>query len=192
MSSLDRDFDELRERIKHGREMGHASFEPIYYLVFPPEEMLSVKRLTPAWAARLKERDGWSVSIFSIAEAIEDILKSHPRRQVWITSDQRAPQDWERTNQALTNALVHSGALQQRLETHLEAQAEIAAGLVLVTDLEALHPYLRIGAIEGALQGKFRVPTVFLYPGIRSGKTSLRFLGFYPEDGNYRSVHVGG
>ena len=64
--------------------------------------------------------------------------------------------------------------------------------LILVTDLEALHPYIRIGAIEAGLQGKFNVPTVFLYPGIRTGKTRLKFLGFYPEDGNYRSLHVGG
>ena len=58
--------------------------------------------------------------------------------------------------------------------------------------LEALHPFLRIGAIESQLMGKFHVPTVFFYPGIRTGKTNLKFLGFYPADGNYRSVHVGG
>jgi Domain of unknown function (DUF1788). len=63
---------------------------------------------------------------------------------------------------------------------------------LLVTDLEALHPYMRIGAIESQLYGKFHVPTVFLYPGERTGKTRLKFMGFYPEDGNYRSVHVGG
>jgi hypothetical protein len=27
---------------------------------------------------------------------------------------------------------------------------------------------------------------------VRTGKTLLKFLGFYPADGNYRSVHVGG
>ena len=36
MSSLKTDFNELMERIKQGREFGHASFEPIFYLVFPP------------------------------------------------------------------------------------------------------------------------------------------------------------
>ena len=49
MSSLKADFDELCERIRQGRELGHASFEPIYYLVFPPEQILEVKRQTPAW-----------------------------------------------------------------------------------------------------------------------------------------------
>jgi hypothetical protein len=64
--------------------------------------------------------------------------------------------------------------------------------LLLVADLEALHPYTRIGAIESQLYGKIQVPTVFLYPGERTGKTRLKFMSFYPEDGNYRSVHVGG
>ena len=46
MSSLRTDFDELRERIRNGRELGHASFEPIYYLIFSPERILEVKRQT--------------------------------------------------------------------------------------------------------------------------------------------------
>ena len=82
--------------------------------------------------------------------------------------------------------------MQRRLEAVLKELEGNDNAIVLVTDLEALHPYLRIGAIEAQLQGKFHVPTIFLYPGVRTGKTRLKFLGFYPEDGNYRSVHVGG
>ena len=44
MSSLKADFDEMLERIRQGRDLGHASFEPIYYLVFPPRQILEVKR----------------------------------------------------------------------------------------------------------------------------------------------------
>ena len=43
MSSLKTDFNDLMERIKTGREFGHASFEPIFYLVFAPESILEVK-----------------------------------------------------------------------------------------------------------------------------------------------------
>ena len=42
MPSLKDRFDELIERIRHGRDLNHASFEPIYYLVFPPEELIDV------------------------------------------------------------------------------------------------------------------------------------------------------
>ena len=88
--------------------------------------------------------------------------------------------------------LTTCGSLQSRLKSLLEELKANRNAIVLVTDLEALHPYLRIGTIESQLAGSFHVPTVFLYPGERTGKTRLKFLGFYPEDGNYRSVHVGG
>ena len=48
MSSLKADFNELMERIKAGRDFGHASFEPIFYLVFSPTSILEVKRKMPA------------------------------------------------------------------------------------------------------------------------------------------------
>ena len=106
--------------------------------------------------------------------------------------DKSAPMDWQRNNKALADILQADDALLKRLENELAPLEGKQNALLLVTDLEALHPFLRIGAIESQLQGKFHVPTVFLYPGVRTGKTRLKFLGFYPEDGNYRSVHVGG
>ena len=191
MSSLKADFNELVQRIRQGREFAHASFEPIYYLVFHPSQILEVKRQTPAWIAKLRN-EGWEVTVFSVAEHVTDILGKAPLRKVWLAADAKNPLDWAKTSQSLANALVKGDGLQSRLEAVLTGLTGCENTIVLVTDLEALHPYLRIGAIEAELQGKFHVPTVFLYPGVRTGKTRLKFLGFYPEDGNYRSVHVGG
>lgn len=190
MSSLKADFNELMERIRHGRDFAQASFEPIYYLVFHPRLILDVKRSLAAWTAKLRN-DGWSVHRFSIAEHIRDILGNAALRKLWLTADRKSPLTWEKTNQSLANALAN-GVLQQRLEEALRELENKKNAILLVTDLESLHPFLRIGAIESQLYGKFNVPTVFFYPGERTGKTRLRFLGFYPEDGNYRSVHVGG
>jgi Domain of unknown function (DUF1788) len=191
MSSLRADFDELLRRVESGREFTHASYEPIFYLVFHPRDILEVKRLMPGWTARLRN-DGWQVEAFSLSQHVAEILSAAPMRQIWLAADRKNPLDWPKTNRALANALTAKGQLQQRLEVVLAKLEGQLKTIVLVTDLDALHPYLRIGAIEAQLQGKFHVPTVFFYPGTRSGKTRLRFLGFYPEDGNYRSVHVGG
>jgi BREX protein BrxB len=191
MSSPRADFDELMRRVDRGREFADASYEPIFYLVFHPRDILEVKRLMPGWTSRLRN-DGWQVEVFSVAEQVGDILAAAPMRKIWLAADRKNPLDWAKTNQSLANALTAKGQLQERLEALLEKLEGRPKTIVLVTDLEALHPYLRIGAIETQLQGKFHVPTVFFYPGTRTGKTRLRFLGFYPEDGNYRSVHVGG
>lgn len=190
MSSLDANFNELIERVKAGREFGHASFEPIFYLVFSPDQILKVKRQMPAWLARLKN-EGWTVSVFSLAHAIREILGNEPLMDDMVEIDAQAPLEWEDSNQALSELLT-KGAIQAKLEQAVEKVAHVEKAIVLVTDLESLHPYMRIGAIESQLQGKFNIPTIFFYPGVRTGKTQLKFLGFYPEDGNYRSVHVGG
>jgi hypothetical protein len=190
MSSLKDNFEELMARIAYGRELNHASFEPVYYLIFSPSQILEVKRTLPAWQARLRN-DGWDVHIFSIAQEIAEILDNAPLRKIWLIADRKSPQSYDKTNQSLANAL-NRGALQDRLEAKLAELSGNKRAILLVTDIEALHPYMRIGAIETKLAGKFQIPTIFLYPGERTGKTRLRFLGFYQEDGNYRSVHVGG
>ncbi|OQA78670.1 MAG: hypothetical protein BWY32_01863 [bacterium ADurb.Bin243] len=190
MSSLKADFDELLERIKHGRDFRQASFEPIYYLVFSTSKIIDVKRHMNAWTSKLNNA-GWTVNTFSIYENIQDILSNSPLRKIWLSADGKAPTDWNKTNQSLAEA-VSKGQLLARLDKKLDEIKDQTNPILLVTDLEALHPYLRIGAIESQLQGKFVAPTIFFYPGERTGKTKLKFLGFYPDDGNYRSVHVGG
>lgn len=193
MSSLKADFQELMNRVKAGREFAHTSFEPIFYLVFRPDQILEVKREMPAWEARLKN-DGWVVHKFSMATAIKEVFDEKPEfiRNLWSKQDALDPLDWDKTNKSLAEALVNQNALQSKIESTLKELENDKSSILLVTDLEALHPYMRIGAIEESLQGRFHVPTLFFYPGIRTGKTRLKFLGFYPEDGNYRSVHVGG
>jgi hypothetical protein len=64
----------------------------------------------------------------------------------------------------------------------------------LGVDVEAalLHPWFRVRMLETWFHDAIRCPTVLFYPGRRSGQFGLHFLGFYPEDGNYRSTIVGG
>ena len=189
MSSLDKKFNELLSRLNQGRDLRPTGVEPIYYLVFPPNQILEAKRHLPAWQARL-HNEGWTVHSFSIANHVAEILGGAKLRSVWEKGDRKDPLEWTKTNKSLTN-VIRRGELKDRLAALLDEVNRQPKSIVLVTDLEALHPYARIGSIEAQLYGSFKVPTVFLYPGERTGKTKLKFLGFYPEDGNYRSNHIG-
>ena len=194
MASLRDNFDELFQRLRQGRGISNTGDDPVYYLVFPPDEMLEVKRQIKEWEAKLKLQ-GWTMETFSMAEAIRDIFQANEFRDVWLASEMNKSFDHDSMNsinQTLTDVLVSGDTLMNKLLAKLEALSGRAQTALFVTDLEALHPYLRVGSLELKLQGKFFVPTVFLYPGIRDGKTTLRFLGIYPADGNYRSVHFGG
>lgn len=194
MPSLRDNFDQLFQRLRQGRGLSNTGDDPVYYLVFPPHEMLAVKRQLKEWEAKLKLQ-GWTLETFSMAEAIHDIFKANEFRDVWLASEMDRsfePDSVHDINQTLTSVLVSGDALMNRLLARLESLAGRERTALFITDLEALHPYLRVGSLEVKLQGKFGVPTVFLYPGVRDGKTTLRFLGIYPPDGNYRSVHFGG
>jgi hypothetical protein len=194
MPSLSDNFDQLWQRLRYGRGLSHTGDDPVYYLVFHPSEMLEVKRRLRQWAAVLKKQD-WAMETFSMANAIKDIFEANDFRDLWLASEEDKRFDAEavqQVNRQLESALVDEGTLKQRLADKLQSLAGCTNTVLFVTDVEALHPYLRVGVLEQQLQGLFTVPTVFLYPGLRDGKTTLKFLGIYPADGNYRSVHIGG
>jgi CHAD domain-containing protein len=191
MPSLDETFSTLRNRLKEGAGLRETGDDPVYYLIFEPERMLEVKRSLKKWRSRL-ELDGWNVHTLSMAKAVRDALQNHPLREWWLEADQDDPFDFEQINDTLSEALGSRKTLDQRILDLQEALGDVQDALLLITDLEAIHPYTRIGAIESRLQGQFDVPTVIFYPGDRNGEYTLSFLGIYPEDGNYRSVHIGG
>jgi len=191
MPSLDDNFQELILRLDQGRRLDNTGDDPVFYLVFDPGQMLDVKRKLRSWVVKLEHR-GWKPELFSMADVVHELLQSNDLRDVWLDAESDDPMDFEMINSTLEEALQENKALLTRIQDKLLSLKDKEGALLLVTDVEALHPYLRIGSLEQCLIGKFHAPTVILYPGKRSGKYSLSFLGIYPEDGNYRSVHIGG
>jgi hypothetical protein len=167
MPSLSDNFDQLWQRLRYGRGLSHTGDDPVYYLVFHPSEMLEVKRRLRQWAAVLKKQD-WTMETFSMAEAIRDIFEANEFRDLWLASEEDNRFDAEavqQVNKQLESALVDEGTLKQRLAHKLQSLTGRTNTVLFVSDLEALHPYLRVGVLEQQLQGRFTVPTVFLYPG---------------------------
>jgi hypothetical protein len=210
MHLLEDHFNTLRQKLGHGRAVGSTGTEPIFYLVFPPNEIIRVKTaLSRTWVHRL-ENDGWHVVTCSLADAIESTLRSNKLRKLWLIEEKRllaqsesarTAFDSQEVNQTLRKALSKQSStsgeltIAPELAAHLDqamtAAESVPNGLLLLTDLEALHPYLRINTIEAYLTSRVRRPVVVFYPGTRAGATSLKFLDFYPADPNYRSDHIG-
>ena len=198
MQSLKDKFDEVCLRVRNGRRLESTGSTPIYYLVFPPRQILEVKQETKTWIAKLENND-WSVVVLSFAEAVNSILREHKFRKMWLQGEkavlakaaeaipQSAISDITTT---LQKSLTEGPELLSMVREKLGEAAKRPNGILLLTDLEALHPYLRINTIEAQIMDQIRCPVIVLYPGKREGKTSLRFLEFYPADPNYRSEHI--
>ncbi len=192
MPTLDETFAELRARLAARERLADRTADPIYYFIFPPAQMIRVKERLPIWKVQLETKDGWNIRTFSLAERIQSFLATHRRRQVWLDYEKTHPFEFATFKRSLTAALTGQEQVTGWVQAELAQAAKAPNGLLVVTDLEAIHPFLRFGAVEQSLQGRCPVPLVILYPGTRTGRTALKFLGVYPEDGNYRSIHVGG
>ena len=86
MESLQQDFDELRQRLKRGRNLEMTGDDPVFYLIFRPEQMLIVKQRLKQWRAKL-ELEGWKVHLFSMADAVHQILQNHQSQHPGILFD---------------------------------------------------------------------------------------------------------
>ncbi|HRW25337.1 MAG TPA: DUF1788 domain-containing protein [Spirochaetia bacterium] len=194
MPSSNELFDELLLRLKSVDRFNAMGGEPVYYLVFPTEQMLEMKRSRKVLESRLS-LDGWSPRILSLAEVVNAIFRADSDREIILESEKSYLEDGDiaSINESLRSILLGTGIdkVTARIKSELESIKDKEGAILIITDVEALHPYLRIGAVEQRLQGHCPVPVVIFYPGNRTGSSTLQFLGIWPDDGNYRSTHIG-
>ena len=185
---LDEDFEELRGWLGRTDSLNPAHSDPIFYFVFSPRQILTVRRLLPTWIARLRNQNGLTVETLSLSEVMWKLLDESGRWSSWLEVEEDAEQ--HELNQAVSDVLQTGNALVEQVARR--AMTERPNTILFVLDLEVLHPFFRSRAIESYLNNKVRVPTVFFYPGRRVGQYGLHFLDFYSEDAGYRSTITGG
>jgi hypothetical protein len=192
MSSLETSFRELRSRLGSVDRLNPTHADPFFHFVHQPEETGDLMRALPRWRARLEE-DGWRVHISSIAEMMWQVIDASGRWDAWMEIEpSSSPAE---TVEAVRDALrTKEGSGQPGLAPAiLNLVSRRAPGeLLLLTDAALLHPFFRVRAIESLVHDRVVCPTILFYPGTRAGQFGLRFLGFYPEDANYRSSIIGG
>jgi hypothetical protein len=190
MRSLTEKFNELRGLLKNGvGSIRPTGFDPVYYLLFPPAQIIEVKQCLPEWEAQLRV-DGFAPHSLSLTRVINDYFRAHDLREPLIEAASLQADDHSVITRSLTEHLHQDNVVGSAILRAIESHQHDSTSVLFLTDLEALHPFLRIGAVEQQLVGKFTIPTVVLYPGTAGGAYSRRFLGVHKEDGNYRSPHI--
>jgi hypothetical protein len=190
MRSLTDKFNELRTLLKSGvGSIRPTGFDPVYYLLFPPQQLIEVKQRLPEWEAQLQV-DGFHPHRLSLTEVINGYFRAHELREPLIEAARLQADDHSVITGSLVEHLKQDNVVGAAILGALAAHRQDSSAVLFLTDLEALHPFLRIGAVEQQLAGKFSLPTVVLYPGTAGGAYSRRFLGVHKEDGNYRSPHI--
>jgi hypothetical protein len=135
MQSLAENFNQLRQHLKRGvSSMKHTGFDPVYYLVFPPSEMLQAKHFLPEMLAQLK-LGGFEPRVLSMTSLLNDWFRSHKLRPEWqkgLLSADNAHRQFQSTfSGKLDKEKVVVTAIQKELD-EMEGNRE---GLLILTDL---------------------------------------------------------
>lgn len=185
--SVDNKYRAILDYLVQPKSYDHSGDKTICYLTFGTDEILAVKRhLKQTWV-ELARNKGLKVHLLSMHQVLKDFFIRDDYR---IEAGGYAVDD-EEEMQEVYNSLGENIKNPKILEhAILEAQSKVDKdnGVLFITDLEAIHPFTRFGPIEQNIYNEVEVPIVVFYPGEISGN-ALKFLGFYPEDGNYRSKH---
>ena len=187
MVLLDDCFKELRAQLGQPATLNPAKSDPLFYFVYPVAQMLELKRRIPIWTAKLRN-EGFDVQRISVSDLVWQLVDESGRYEAWLELEAGA--DVEQINEAVRDVLRSEDRLAEEVAARIEQASE--QSVVLLTDVEMLHPYFRTRTIESKLHDRVKVPTVIFYPGRQSGQYGLHFLEFYPIDGNYRSTLIGG
>ena len=185
---LEADFEKLRQRLGDPDALNPAHSDPIFYFVYPPSQILTMRKLLPGWIARLRNENGLEVETLSLSEIMWELIDASGRWDAWLELEPE--HDLDAVNEAIRDVLRAGNALVERVAERVATSRENT--VLFITDVELLHPYFRSRVIENYLNNKVLIPTVFFYPGRRTGQYGLHFLEFYPEDPGYRSTLIGG
>jgi hypothetical protein len=186
---LNNKFKTVLEYIETPNPNHHAGDKQITYLTFDPTDTIEVKRRLGNWISLAKGFD-FTCAVVSLSSVINDFFKNNRRRNFWVIPDRNSGfndvVDFFKLD--LGSMVVENKVIEKAI---LHAQEELKSQpkpLLIITDLEAIHPFTRFGPIEQKIYNEIEIPIIILYPGTLSG-SSLEFFGFYPPDGNYRSKH---
>lgn len=185
-------FTELRGKLGNPERLTATHADPFYNLVHEPSQTMELHRRLGRWTGALA-RDGWEVRVESLAALVWRAVDESGRWTAWEAFARK--QDYRTANRSMRDVLSDgdSGELQGLcLALAPLLSDETPNRLLLLTDAALLHPWFRVRTLETRFHDKIRCPTVLFYPGRRAGQFGLHFLGFYAEDGNYRSTIVGG
>ena len=120
-----------------------------------------------------------------MGEVIDKFINTNDYLDIWTDPDVEESELYNSIKQSIVSDKYIEKVL-------LEKQDELLANeenpLLVIKDVEMLHPFYMIGTVENNIYNQIKVPMLVLYPGETQG-TARSFLGIYNQDGNYRSIN---
>ena len=166
----------------------YSGDKEIYYLTFGLNQIQYVKKQLKTGWLDIAKHQGFIPIVLSIHEVLNNFFIQDEYRVEVGEDAAHYKEEMKEVYDSLGENLKNQEIIEKAILESQEEVKKVKNGVLIITDIEAMHPFTRFGPIEQKIYTKIEVPIIVLYPGKKSG-SALKFLEFYPEDGNYRSKH---
>ena len=157
---------------------------PIVYLPYQPEDVMRIRDLARTFLPSKAAYYGFEVRFVSMSQLVDQFISNNKYLEMWQSPLVDEHQLYTSIKQEIDNSQYIENEL-LRIQDEMTCEHP----LLVLYDLEMLHPLHMMGAIENRIYNKIRTPMLVLYPGETQG-TARSFLTIYNQDGNYRSINV--
>lgn len=176
--------DQALQYLKEPSRLSPTGYSPIVYLVYQPEDVMTVRNLADTFLPSKAEFYGMKTHFISIGDLIDEYVNHHEYLEDWTDKSVSESEMFESIRQEIENSRYLEDAI---MKIHNDKKKEENA-LLVIRDLEMLHPFYMMGTIESKIYNQLEVPILVLYPGETQGH-ARSFLQIYDQDGNYRSIN---
>ena len=157
---------------------------PIVYLVYKPEDAIIIRNVIDTYLCPKAEFYGFKVKFVSISELIDKYINSHDYREIWTDPSVSEEEMYNSIKQEMSSDEFFEHAI-LNIQEQFKNEQNV---LLVLRDIEMLHPFYMMGVIENKIYNQIKTPMLVMYPGETQG-TARSFLGVYNQDGNYRSIN---
>lgn len=157
---------------------------PIIYLPYQPEDVMRIRDLANTFLPSKAAYYGFEVRFVSMGQLVDQFISNNKYLEMW-----QSPLVDERQLYISIKQEIDSSQYIENELLKIQDEMTCEHPLLVLSDLEMLHPFHMMGAIENRIYNKIRIPMLVLYPGEAQG-TARSFLTIYNQDGNYRSINV--
>lgn len=156
---------------------------PICYVTYDVEDAMFVNRMIDTDLIPQAKYHGFAdVRIISLGQEIQRYIHEHEYREIWIDESKES-----KLYPSIRQEIQEDELLAHRLRSIQEEMKATSHPLLVMKDLELIHPYDKIGRVEQVIYNQINIPMLVLYPGCTQGSNARTFLNIYPMDGSYRS-----
>jgi hypothetical protein len=170
--ALDNKFAELEHRLLKGHEqIGRGIGVPFLLVLYHPSQETRVQREVSSLVAKLRA-EGRSVEVIDCNEVLLDYLERSGELERATRAERRNPT-------SLRDFGIGEALAEELVERVMAAEQGMGQpGVVFLTRLGALHPFLMPNVIQERLAGRrVHVPVVFLVPAKDEDGSDYLFLG---------------